>query len=60
MRKTVGLVCLAAGGLAWPCGYVMEYEVTQILPVHLVLIFSGLALRGSHLLSIIKQKRNSK
>lgn len=59
-KKHVGLACLVAGGLAWPAGYFMNYEIPQILPVHLILIFTGLGLRGSHLLKTIKRKRASR
>lgn len=56
-KKHIGLLCLILGGLAWPIGFAMGYNVPQILPVHLIFIFSGIGLRGSHLLEIIKRKK---
>lgn len=60
VRKGVGLLCLVLGGVAWPVGYALHYTMPQILPFHLAFIFAGLALRGSHVFSLLKQRLASR
>lgn len=59
-KRWLGLCFLVVGGLAWPAGYALGYSGPQILPFHLLFIFSGLALRGSHLLELIKRRQLAK
>jgi len=59
-RKQIGLLCFILAGLAWPIGFALGYKLPQVLPVHLFFIFSGIWLRGSHLVEVLKQKKKAR
>lgn len=58
-KKRIGLLCLIIGGLAWPLGFAIGYKASYILPVHIIFILAGITLRGSHLLNIIRRRKDS-
>lgn len=50
-RRRFGLALLVIGGLVWPTGLYLEFEPTEILGPHLILVLSGVYLRGSKILT---------
>lgn len=59
-KKSIGLLCFIIAGLAWPIGFSMGYSVPQVLPVHLLFICGGIALRGSHLAEVLRKRKQAK
>ncbi|MBE0447086.1 MAG: hypothetical protein IBX64_03120 [Actinobacteria bacterium] len=56
-RKYIGILLVILGGLTW-LGLPFGYKASQILPIHLILVFTGLGFKGSSLLEHIRQQRS--
>ena len=55
-RRKLGLVLLVVGGLVWPAGLYLEFEPPEILGPRLLLVLSGVYLRGSKILRRLRHQ----
>lgn len=55
-RRRFGLALLVVGGLVWPLGLYLGFQPQQILGPHLILVLSGVYLRGSKILRRLRHQ----
>ncbi|OGV98486.1 MAG: hypothetical protein A3I04_05420 [Nitrospinae bacterium RIFCSPLOWO2_02_FULL_39_110] len=58
-KKTLGIILIISGGLVWPIGFWLKFKPFPYIVIpHILLIASGVLLRGSHIVKIIRRRKN--